>query len=204
MATDSSTPSLREAQRAVTERRIIEALVALIEDDHPFEISMASVAKRAGVSEPTLFRHFPTKRDLFAALARFQFGNVAAGLAPDSLDGLAEAIATVYRRSAEHENSIRWTLAAPDPERVPRSNVAARLAMLREALREPLSSADPEQAEFLLRTVLLLTSPMAWMYWNDYLGLSPAEAAQTAGWAIHALAAATGPQTGPHSEDGQQ
>jgi hypothetical protein len=30
---------------------------------------------------------------------------------------------------------------------------------------------------------------MAWLYWNDYLGLDPDEAAATAGWAIRALAA---------------
>jgi hypothetical protein len=40
----------------------------------------------------------------------------------------------------------------------------------------------------VLRTVLLLTSPMAWLYWKDYLGLEPEEGAATAGWAIRALA----------------
>jgi hypothetical protein len=44
----------------------------------------------------------------------------------------------------------------------------------------------------LLRTVLLLTSPMAWLYWKDYLGLDPAAAADTAGWAITTLARACG------------
>ena len=39
-------PSLRQAQWAVTEQRIIEALTALIDEEHPLEISMATVAKR--------------------------------------------------------------------------------------------------------------------------------------------------------------
>ena len=47
-------PSLRQAQWAVTEQRIIEALTALIDEEHPLEISMATVAKRAAVSGPTL------------------------------------------------------------------------------------------------------------------------------------------------------
>ena len=104
MAADTSRPSLRQAQRAVTEQRIIEALAALIDEEHPLEISMAAVAKRAAVSEPTLYRHFPTKRDLFAALAGYQFRAVAAGLAPASADDLAEAVRTVFRRSADMEN----------------------------------------------------------------------------------------------------
>jgi AcrR family transcriptional regulator len=188
MAANTSRPSLREAQRAVTEQRIVEALIALIDDEHPLEISMASVAKRAGVSEPTLFRHFPTKRDLFGALASHQFRGVAAGLAPESADDLAHAVGTVFQRSAEQENAIRWTLAAPDPERVPRLNAEARLAMLRTALEESLRGRDEDEAEHLLHVVLLLTSPMAWVYWKDYLGLDPAQAAATAGWAIRALA----------------
>jgi AcrR family transcriptional regulator len=189
MASDTSRPSLRQAQRAVTEQRIIEALAALIDEEHPLEISMAAVAKRAGVSEPTLYRHFPTKRDLFAALASHLFRIVAAGLAPASADDLADAVRTVFRRSAAMENPVRWTLAAPDPARVPRPNVQARLAMLRAALPERAADADDGSSRFLLRTALLLTSPMAWLYWHDYLGLDPDEAAATAGWAIKALAA---------------
>ena len=189
MVSDASRPSLRDAQRAVTEQRIIEALAALIDDEHPLEISMAAVAKRAGVSEPTLYRHFPTKRDLFAALAGYQFRTVAAGLAPASADELAEAVGTVFRRSADMENVVRWTLAATDPERVPRPNVQARLAMLRAALGDQAGS-DDDTVQFLLRTVLLLTSPMAWLYWKDYLGLEAADAAETAGWAIKTLSRA--------------
>jgi AcrR family transcriptional regulator len=200
MAAETSRPSLREAQRAVTEQRIVEALAALIDQEHPLEISMTAVARRAGVSEPTVYRHFPTKRDLFAALAGHQFRTVAAELAPASASDLADAVSTVFQRSAAIENTVRWTLAAPDPERIPRPNVAARLAMLRTALRDVLEDLDDDSAQFLLRTVLLLTSPMAWLYWNDYLGLDPAAAADTAGWAIKNLASVTRPPqpaTGP-------
>src|SRR5579863_10190163 len=130
MAAETSRPSLREAQRAVTEQRIIGALAALIDEEHPLEISMTAVARRAGVSEPTLYRHFPTKRDLFAALAGYQFQALTAGLAPASAGDLAEAVRTVFQRAAVMENSVRWTLAAPDPERVPRPSVQARLSML--------------------------------------------------------------------------
>ena len=179
---------MRDAQRALTEQRIVEALAALIDEEHPLEISMAAVAKRAGVSEPTLYRHFPTKRDLFAALAGYQFRTVAAGLAPASADDLAEAVRTVYERSASIESVVRWTLAATDPQRVPRPNVQARLTLIRTALGG--QADDDDDARFLLHTLLLLTSPMAWLYWKDYLGLDPAAAAETAGWAIKALVGA--------------
>jgi hypothetical protein len=119
---------------------------------------------------------------------------VAAGLAPASADGLAEAVHAVFQRSAEMENTVRWTLAAPDPERVPRPNARTRLGVLRTALREVLQDLDDDTAQLFLRTILLLTSPMAWLYWKDYLGLDPETAADTAGWAITTLTSATQPQ----------
>jgi len=190
MAADTSRPSLRQAQREVTEQRIVAALAALIDEEHPLEISMTAVARRAGVSEPTLYRHFPTKRDLFAALAGHQFRMVAAGLAPASADELGQAVHTVFQRSADMETVVRWTLAAPDPQHVPRPNAQARLALLRTALHDVLADLDEGTAQNLLRTVLLLTSPMAWLYWQDYLGLDPAAAADIAEWAISTLAGA--------------
>src|ERR1700758_3131617 len=100
MAADTSRPSLRQAQRQVTEQRIIQALAALVDEEHPLEIPRAAAATRAAVSEPTLSPHFPTKRDLFAALAGYQFRTVAAGLAPASAEELADAVRTVFQRSA--------------------------------------------------------------------------------------------------------
>lgn len=75
------------------------------------------------------------------------------------------------------------------PAAPPRPNVEARLAMLRTALGGQ-AGGDDDAAQFLLRGVLLLTSPMAWLHWRDYLGLEPADAAATAGWAIKTLARA--------------
>ena len=59
-------------------------------------------------------------------------------------------------------------------------------ALTEQRIVEALAAVIDE-AKFLLRTVLLLTSPMAWLHWKDYLGLGPGEAA-TAGWASTALA----------------
>lgn len=181
--------SLRAEQREHTRERIVSALVELIEGDHPLEVSMAAVAERAGVSEPTLYRHFPTKRALFAALASQQFRTVTDGVAPTDLDELVDAVATVFSRAAAMQATVRWILAAPDPVRVPRVNTRARLDMLRLPLAAGIEDLSDSDAEHLLRGVLLLTSPMAWLYWSDYLGLDAAAAAETATWMIQQLVA---------------
>jgi AcrR family transcriptional regulator len=156
--------SLREAQRRLTRERIVAALAALIEAEHPLEVSMAEVASRAGVSEPTLYRHFPTKRDLFAGLAGMQYHAVTEGIDPRSVHDLTGAVRTVYQRAAQMEPVVRWILAAPHPARVPRPNVDARLAMLRNAAPEAIANLADTDSEHLIRVLLLLTSPIAWLY----------------------------------------
>ena len=179
--------SLREQQRAVTRERIITALSELIQSHHPLDVTMAAVAEQAGVSEPTLYRHFPTKRDLFAALGSHLYRRTTAGVAPSNLEELVEFMPALYRQFAEMEATTRWNLAAPKDEAV-RPSATERLPILQEALSATLEDLAPAEADALLRGLLLLTSPASLLYWQDYLDITVDEAAETAGWLIRRLA----------------
>ena len=179
--------SLREQQRAVTRERIITALSELIQSRHPLDVTMAAVAEQAGVSEPTLYRHFPTKRDLFAALGSHLYRRTTAGVAPSNLDELVEFLPALYRQFAEMEATTRWNLAAPRDEAV-RPSATERLPILQEALSTTLEDLAPAEADAFLRGLLLLTSPASLLYWQDYLDITVGEAAETASWLIRRLA----------------
>jgi AcrR family transcriptional regulator len=149
---------------------------------------MAAVAERADVSEPTLYRSFPTKRDLFGALASHAYVRVTEGVAPTSAEDMANDVKRVDEHAEGIEATVCWLLAAPDPAGVPRPNVERRLPVLREALADQLANMSPTEADHMLRAVLLITSPMALLYWKDYLGISAHRAAATAAWMIRRLA----------------
>lgn len=85
------------------------------------------------------------------------------------------------------EATTRWNLAAPQDE-VVRPKAAERLPILRSALGPTLDELTQEEADALLRGLLLLTSPTSLLYWQDYLGISVQEAAETASWLIQRLA----------------
>jgi AcrR family transcriptional regulator len=68
---------------AETHRRITEAAIELHETVGPSRTTLSAVAKHAGVERRTLYRHFPTEADLFAACSTHYF---AANPWPD-LDG---------------------------------------------------------------------------------------------------------------------
>jgi AcrR family transcriptional regulator len=58
---------------AETRRRITDAAIELHGTIGPSRTSLSAVARRAGVERRTLYRHFPTQADLFAACSTHYF-----------------------------------------------------------------------------------------------------------------------------------
>jgi AcrR family transcriptional regulator len=63
----------RAAEMAETHRRITEAAIDLHGTVGPSRTTMSAVAARAGVERRTLYRHFPSEADLFAACSADYF-----------------------------------------------------------------------------------------------------------------------------------
>ena len=63
----------RAEQVAGTHRRITEAAIELHGTVGPARTTLSAVAERAGVERRTLYRHFPTEADLFAACSDHYF-----------------------------------------------------------------------------------------------------------------------------------
>jgi AcrR family transcriptional regulator len=63
----------RAEQMGATRRRITEAAIDLHGTVGPARTTLSAVAERAGVERRTLYRHFPTETDLFAACSTHYF-----------------------------------------------------------------------------------------------------------------------------------
>lgn len=61
-------PSLREEQVRLTQQRILDTFESELLERGYADISIRSVAKRAGISVPTVYRHYPNKEALLLAL----------------------------------------------------------------------------------------------------------------------------------------
>ena len=92
----------RRFRRAPAEKRarIIAVARACFSEQAYEDTTTAEIARRAGVSEGTIFHHFGTKRGLLVAVAE----NYALDMARSVLGGLEEfdppAILEAFRRSA--------------------------------------------------------------------------------------------------------
>ena len=76
----------------------------------------------------------------------------------------------IFRRALELESLLRWTLAATPLGSTGRPTAERRLGMLKRAWNSDVE--DPEAAEHLPRLLLLLSSPMAALFWKDCLGVN--------------------------------
>jgi AcrR family transcriptional regulator len=100
-----SGPMVDLAQRADAQRnrRLLLAAAAEAFAERGIDVPAEEIARRAGVAKGTLFRHFPAKEDLVAAVVIDRLGQVRALVAEISAGravGLA-AIAEFMQRAAE-------------------------------------------------------------------------------------------------------
>jgi TetR/AcrR family transcriptional regulator of autoinduction and epiphytic fitness len=170
-----------------TRRALVDALLSLL-DEGILRPTAERIAGRAGVSERSLFQHFPDREQLFEAVARAQYERVVRTLEPiDASMPLSDRIdAFVAQRARLYELSkgVRRAAQLLEPES---GAVAGWLATARKTgaadvervFRAELQAA-PETGRAALRAALISAS--AWTAWESYrfhqgLGVARARAA---------------------------
>lgn len=182
--------SLREAQAAQTRVCILEGLVCIMARGVA-ELSFPAVAREAGVSLRTVYRYFPTKRELLAGLVEHtnrRTGSVHEPR-PRTPEELASQVRQAYLELDGQDNTLRaayasalgrdfrHTVELPWKHEV----FAGALAPVTDVLPEP-------DRTYLLRIVQALGNRHALRIFRDDLDLSAAEAGETVAWLIRTLA----------------
>jgi AcrR family transcriptional regulator len=138
---------VRLRQAAETRERIVAAGSALV---HSFttwnwdNLTIRSVAEKAGVSESTVYRHFASEHELHdAVMHRLQeeSGVSYAGL---TLDGLTETTGQVFASLSSYAVSS-WIQGVDDPTLVTEDRV--RMDALLSAVAESSARLSPEQRQ---------------------------------------------------------
>lgn len=184
---------LRAEQAAATRDRIVDATVALLQDNDVSAFGMQDVADRAGVAVRTVYRAFPTKDDLIAGVLdaikeRFE---AAAGSPPTTAEELEASVGGAVRAVFELEPLYRALFAtAAGRELHSGSSGARRRATVEAAFAEDLAGFSAEQVEQFSAVVHLVTSSRGVLFLKDYAGLDADGATAAVSWALAALAAA--------------
>jgi AcrR family transcriptional regulator len=142
------------ATAAPTRQRLLAAAQELMEAGGCAAVSVVAIAERAGVAAGTLYRHFPSKEELFvevfrAVCAREEraMRTAAEGIAGSGSAGewLQTVLATFARRALANPR-LAWALIAePVDPRVDAERLAYRAryaALIAEGLRNGIASGE--------------------------------------------------------------
>jgi AcrR family transcriptional regulator len=151
--------------------------------------SIPDVAREAGVSVPTVYRYFHTKKDLVQALSVYVLQKAGTNTMqfPRSPEELISMTRELYIRSEGLSDEFRMASLSELAQEVRKEGIPMRIKVIEDALAPVLSSFNEQERLHLVRIVLLLTSSAMIRAFKDYLDLTGADAADTVTWAIQAL-----------------
>ena len=191
--------SHREAQAAHTRELILEALVRVMARGVA-DLSMPAVARESGVSLRTVYRYFPTKRDLLAGLDTHFERRMGYSLTPfpRDLEELATNVRQYFRALDGMEDTIRAALMSQIArEAREAAGLQAKLSVVANVLGPTTESLGERERAHLLNVISTLFSRYTLQRMKDDLGISAEEAAESVVWAIQTLVrGATGDRTG--------
>ena len=186
---------LREEQMQQTRERILEGLIKTMANGIA-NLSIPAVAREAGVSVPTVYRYFRTKKELVEALGGYllekKMGiNTSTIQLPHSPEELVEAVKATFLMVERQDETVLAASASELSYEMRKEALPQRLRMIEQALT-PIADQFNETDRIRLRNVVLILSSSAMVRaFKDYLDMSGAEAADNVAWAILTLTRAT-------------
>jgi AcrR family transcriptional regulator len=183
---------LRAEQAEATRRRILDATLRVMAGGVA-TVSIPAVARQAGVSIATVYRHFGSKSGLLKALYPHLMPRV--GMydtpPPGSIREFRNLIRTVFDRLDAADDLARVAMASPAAQEARSATMPDRLRFSRQfvgAIASELPDADQDR---IARVAVVLTMSSSLRTWRDHLGASADEAADDVEWTIRSLIAAS-------------
>jgi AcrR family transcriptional regulator len=187
---------LRAQQAEETRARILDATSRVMASGLAY-VSIPAIAREAGVSIPTIYRHFGTKRGLLSAV--YPHAVRRAGLdklqLPGSIDELRAGMRAYFDRLESFDDLARAAMASPASQEVRALNMPVRLALFRRIADSIVPTPSEVDRDRIARLLVVLTASSSVRLWRDQLGASVDEAADDVDWVIDAVIASTKPRT---------
>lgn len=188
-ASATSAASLRGEQTELTRRRILDAVVRILARNVA-DLSVEAVARESGVSRPTVYRYFRSKREMVDAVGRMyaeRTGTIEAARAA-TLDELLAHVPDIFRRYEHLEPELRAAAMSAETRGASLRHREDRVGLARRLLAPYAPDLPESDRERLARVVTVLLSSATLRSMRYYLDLSPEEAGELVAWAIRQLA----------------
>jgi AcrR family transcriptional regulator len=180
--------TLQDARSNLVRERVLDGVFEVLTAGE--ELTFARVAKAAGVPERTIYRHFPSKEVLHAAI--WSWANERMGFTgpfPSDAAGYVALVRTAHPGFERLAPVIRELLATKDglAVRLTANEQRRQSAVTAVASEAPgLDAADTRRVAAALQ---LLTAAATWQTLHDHWDMDGEEAGETAALAIELLLA---------------
>ncbi|WP_037858119.1 TetR family transcriptional regulator [Streptomyces sp. NRRL S-340] len=110
----SHTPGVRQAQKQKTRQALLDAALALLEEQSLSSLGLREVTRAVGVAPTAFYRHFRSTADLGVALVEEALGSLhpmirtTVSTADDSEERIARAVGLIARHVAEYPAHVRF------------------------------------------------------------------------------------------------
>jgi len=191
---------LRASQAAATRDRIVAACLALMREGA--DLTYASVAAEAGVQERTVYRHFPKKEDLEAAVWDWIIQHLThADFAARDEEQLIAAMRESFAGFDAAAPLIQAMLHSPQGLEVCRSQQPARRAMFQACVDSAVPGAPPEVRDRAAAVLQVLYSAASWDLLRSFWDMDAGDAADTIALGIRCLLSGLAGEAGPPASD---
>ncbi len=199
MATRTYSSPIRDAQVEQTRALLFDTARALLVEGGLDALTLPKLAQAAGVSVPTVYRHFPTVDDLIRAFLEWirpRIGQTPERLLATSADRLPELPLENYPRYEAEAAVLRPLMESREFNRVRVASMSDRARTAAGLLRPEAPGWSDAQLEAMAGAIYILSAPQAWRWFRETWAVEADEAARAASWAMRTLieALARGPE----------
>ena len=179
--------ALREAQAAGTREKILESVATIIERGE--EPTYAAIAQQAAVQERTVYRHFPSKDELYEAfwwmVVDARLGRT--GYDAADLESLLGDVAVTFQAFDRNIELVTEMLHSKHGLAMRLRMNARRTAMFDRVVKNEIPGADVETQRRAAAITQLLYSGMAWHSMRAYWGMDAEQARACVEQALRAM-----------------
>ena len=178
---------LREEQTEQTRDRILAKAAEALADPELREITVPEVARRAGISVRTAYRHFPTKDALYDAVNEMVSRQTSPRGWPETLAALLEYVRGSFRRFAASRDRILAARRAGPHQEMRERRRAKQVRGISRILLAEVPEADPGALRRAAAGIHPLCGSDCYLLMSESWGLSAEEAGDAAASAIEAI-----------------
>ena len=181
---------LRDSQVQRTRDLILDALTELLSEQPSDQVSTREIAERAGVSQPTVYRHYPDRQALLEGLAdrvTLRWDASTGGRRWRSLDDLAaSAVEGLAITEAHAVEAIAEAVLNADPRRLSRAS-RERSEELRQLVVESLPEYSEREHLRITALLRIIYSVQSWLRMREEFEIPGTESGPVLSWALQTL-----------------